>query len=55
MYECNKDVAKYRQYVYYIGTSCDSGILRSKIQKLQDKIFQNLTIQRDFILFSSKK
>ena len=55
MNECNNDVAKYRQYVYFMGTSCDNRKLRFKIQKLQEKILKSLLAQRDFILIYTKR
>jgi hypothetical protein len=44
-----KDVGKFRQYVYYIGTSCDTTKLRNKIQKLKDRINRSFYHQRELI------
>ncbi len=44
-----KDVGKFRQYVYYIGTSCDTIKLRNKIQKLKDRINRSFYHQRELI------
>jgi hypothetical protein len=44
-----KDVGKFRQYIYYIGTSCDTTKLRNKIQKLKERINRSFYHQRDLI------
>ena len=47
--DCMKDVGKFRQYVYYIGTSCDTSKLRNKIQKLKERINRSFTNQRELL------
>ncbi|CAM4742593.1 unnamed protein product [Rotaria magnacalcarata] len=49
LHDCMKDVGKFRQYIYYIGTSCDTTKLRNKIQKLKDRINRNFYSQRELI------
>jgi hypothetical protein len=44
-----KDVAKFRQYIYYIGTSCDTTKLRNKIDKLKDRINHSFYHQQELI------
>jgi hypothetical protein len=44
-----KDVGKLRQYIYYLGTSCDTTKLRNKIQKLKERINRNFYQQRELI------
>jgi len=44
-----KDVGKFRQYIYYIGTSCDTTKLRNKIQKLKDRINRSFYQQLEMI------
>lgn len=44
-----KDVGKFRQYIYYIGTSCDTTKLRNKIQKLKERINRSFYHQRELI------
>lgn len=44
-----KDVGKFRQYIYYLGTSCDMTKLRNKIQKLKDRINRSFFHQRELI------
>jgi hypothetical protein len=44
-----KDVGKFRQYIYYFGTSCDTTKLRNKIQKLKDRIIRSFYYQRELI------
>lgn len=44
-----KDVGKFRQYIYYLGTSCDMIKLRNKIQKLKDRINRSFFHQRELI------
>jgi hypothetical protein len=44
-----KDVGKFRQYIYYLGTSCDINKLRNKIQKLKDRINRNFYHQQELI------
>ncbi|CAF0809123.1 unnamed protein product [Rotaria sordida] len=49
LHDCMKDVGKFRQYIYYIGTSCDTTKLRNKIQKLKERINRNLYHQRELV------
>ena len=44
-----KDIGKFRQYIYYLGTSCDITKLRNKIHKLKSRINRNFFHQRDLI------
>jgi len=44
-----KNVGKFRQYIYYIGTSCDKSKLRNKIQKLKERINHNFYHQQELI------
>jgi hypothetical protein len=44
-----KEVGKFRQYVYYIGTSCDTTKLRNKIQKLKERLNRSFYHQRELI------
>jgi len=47
--DCMRDVGKFRQYVYYIGTSCDTTKLRNKIQKFKEKINRSFFQQREIL------
>ncbi|CAF0809060.1 unnamed protein product [Adineta ricciae] len=49
LHDCMKDVAKFRQYVYYLGTSCDTTKLRNKIQKLKERIHCSFYHQREVL------
>lgn len=49
LHDCMKDVGKFRQYIYYIGTSCDTTKLRNKIQKLKERINRSFYHQRELI------
>ena len=49
LHDCMKDVGKFRQYVYYTGTSCDTSKLRNKIQKLKERINRSFTNQRELL------
>jgi hypothetical protein len=49
LHDCMKDVGKFRQYIYYIGTSCDTTKLRNKIQKLKDRINRSFYQQLEMI------
>ncbi|CAF3449440.1 unnamed protein product [Rotaria socialis] len=49
LHDCMKDVGKFRQYIYYIGTSCDTTKLRNKIQKLKDRINHSFYSQRELV------
>ncbi|UJR28304.1 hypothetical protein I4U23_009549 [Adineta vaga] len=49
LHDCMKDVGKFRQYVYYIGTSCDTTKLRNKIQKLKERLNRSFFYQRELI------
>jgi len=49
LHDCMKDVGKFRQYIYYIGTSCDTTKLRNKIQKLKERINRSFYQQRELI------
>lgn len=44
-----KDIGKFRQYIYYLGTSCDITKLRNKIHKLKSRINRNFFHQRELI------
>ncbi len=44
-----KDVAKFRQYIYYLGTSCDTTKLRNKVQKLKERINCSFYHQREVL------
>ena len=48
-HDCMKDVGKFRQYIYYLGTSCDMSKLRNKIHKLKDRINRSFFHQRELI------
>ncbi|CAF3072156.1 unnamed protein product [Rotaria socialis] len=49
LHDCMKDVGKFRQYNYYLGTSCDTTKLRNKIQKLKERINRSFFHQRELI------
>ncbi|CAF0817326.1 unnamed protein product [Rotaria sp. Silwood1] len=49
LHDCMKDVGKFRQYIYYIGTSCDTTKLRNKIQKLKERINRSFYHQRELV------
>ncbi|CAF4104264.1 unnamed protein product, partial [Rotaria magnacalcarata] len=49
LHDCMKDVGKFRQYTYYLGTSCDTTKLRNKIQKLKERINRSFFHQRELI------
>ncbi len=44
-----KYVGKFSQYIYYLGTSCDTTKLRNKIQKLKERINRNFYQQQELI------
>jgi hypothetical protein len=44
-----KYVGKFRQYIYYLGTSCDTTKLRNKIQKLKERINRSFDHQQELI------
>lgn len=48
-------MSKYRQFIYYVGTSCDNKKLRTKLKRLQDKLFKNILIQKESILLFFKR
>ncbi|CAF1045093.1 unnamed protein product [Didymodactylos carnosus] len=54
LHDCMKDMSKFRQYLYYIGTSCDTRKLRNKIQKLKERIIKSFTHQRELIFKTGK-
>ncbi|CAF2405174.1 unnamed protein product [Rotaria sp. Silwood2] len=49
LHDCMKDVGKFRQYTYYLGTSCDTTKLRNKVQKLKERINRSFYHQRELI------
>ncbi|CAF1081991.1 unnamed protein product [Adineta steineri] len=49
LHDCMKDVAKFRQYIYYLGTSCDTTKLRNKVQKLKERINCGFFHQREVL------
>ena len=49
LHECMKDIGKFRQYIYYIGTSCDTNKLRAKIRKLRERIHRSFYHQHELI------
>jgi len=49
LYDCMKDMGKFRQYIYYLGTSCDTTKLRNKIQKLKERINRSFYHQEEYI------
>ncbi|CAF3644223.1 unnamed protein product [Rotaria sordida] len=49
LHDCMKDVGKFRQYTYYLGTSCDTTKLRNKVQKLKERINRSFNHQRELI------
>jgi len=49
LHDCMKDMGKFRQYIYYLGTSCDTTKLRNKIQKLKARINRSFYHQQDYI------
>lgn len=38
------DMIKYRQLIFYVGTSCDNKQLRIKLNKINSKLFKNVMI-----------
>lgn len=48
-------MSKYRQFIFYVGTSCDNKKLRSKLKRLQEKLFKNILIQKESIILFFKK
>lgn len=48
-------MSKYRQFIFYVGTSCDNKKLRGKLKRLQDKLFKNILIQKESIILFFKK
>ncbi len=46
------DMIKYRQLVFYVGTSCDNKRLRLRLYRLHAKLFRNVSMHSDtFKLF----
>jgi hypothetical protein len=43
------DMSKLKQFIFYVGTSCDNKHLRSKLKRLQEKLFQNITKQKEYL------
>lgn len=44
-------MSKLRQFIFYMGTSCDGKTLRSKLKKLQEVLYQNILKQRESIVY----
>lgn len=47
--DCTNDISKLRQFIFYVGTSCDNKNLRRRLRQLQDKLFQNILKQKESI------
>lgn len=47
--DCTNDISKLRQFIFYVGTSCDNKNLRRRLKFLQDKLFQNILKQKESI------
>jgi hypothetical protein len=55
LYESTISIGQYRQFIFYIGTSCDSQKLRIQISLLQEGIFENMLYQKNAIIEFLKK
>ena len=49
LFDCTKDIYVYRQFVFYVGTSCDNKTLRIKISCLEVRILKNINLQNEKI------
>ncbi|CAF0835901.1 unnamed protein product [Brachionus calyciflorus] len=55
LYECGKDISRFKYFIFFIGTSLDNSKLRQKIHKIQQKLFENCKLQKEAILHAVKK
>lgn len=49
--DCTNDISRLRQFIFYVGTSCDNKNLRKKLKQLQEKLFQNILKQKESISY----
>ncbi|RMZ93897.1 hypothetical protein BpHYR1_017543, partial [Brachionus plicatilis] len=49
LFECGRDLSRFRYFIFFIGTKLDSTQLRQKIRTLELKLFKNINLQKDAI------
>ena len=49
--DSTNEISKLRQFIFYVGTSCDGKSLRHKLKKLQEVLYQNILKQKESIFF----
>jgi len=43
------DMSKLRQFIFYVGTSCDNKHLRIRLKRLQEKVYLNILKQKEYL------
>jgi hypothetical protein len=49
--DSSNEISKLRQFIFYVGTSCDGRSLRHKLKKLQEILYHNILKQKESIFF----